>query len=190
LNSRERGTKTKSNSSKTEVSENLADMTGQTTGVLVGDGEEQEFVNIYYINESNLYGCPHVELDIGGEKLMAILDTRAQISLMPERIFEELLTIGVKAPQLPVVNGALTTMFRNKTKGIRRQALIEFEIDGVKYEQVFMILPNLEPDAILGINFLQENDVMIDVARKCFRARKGEEDCTHSFFLIHYRKTE
>jgi hypothetical protein len=50
---------------------------------------EQEVVNIYYINESNLYGCSHVQLDIGEEKLIAVLDTGAEISLMPERIFED-----------------------------------------------------------------------------------------------------
>jgi predicted aspartyl protease len=122
---------------------------------------------------------------------MAVLDTGAEISLMPEKIFKDLLAKGVKAPQLPVVNWALTTAFGNKTKRIRRQALIEFEIDGVKYEQVFMISPNLEPDAILGINFLQDNDAVRSVTEKCFRTRKCEVSCAHSFFfIIPCRKTE
>jgi len=51
------------------------------------DAREQEIVNIYYINENNLYGCPHVQLDIGEEKLIAVLDKGAEISLMPEIIF-------------------------------------------------------------------------------------------------------
>jgi len=28
-------------------------------------GEEQEFVNVYCINENNFFGCPHIQLDIG-----------------------------------------------------------------------------------------------------------------------------
>ena len=44
------------------------------------DKGEQEIVNIYYINESNLYGCPHIQLDIGEEKLIAVLDTGRNIS--------------------------------------------------------------------------------------------------------------
>jgi hypothetical protein len=94
---------------------------------------DQEFVNVYYINENNLYGCPHVQLEIGEEKSIAVLDTGAKISLMPERIFEDLLAKGLKAPQLPVVNGALITAFGNRTKRIKRQALIEFKINGVSY---------------------------------------------------------
>jgi len=45
------------------------------------DKREQEILNIYYINESKLYGCPHVQLDIGEEKLIAVLDTGAEISI-------------------------------------------------------------------------------------------------------------
>jgi len=45
----------------------------------------------------------------------------------------------------------------NRTKRIKRQAVIEFEVEGVSYEQVLMIAPNVVPDAIFGINFLKEN---------------------------------
>jgi predicted aspartyl protease len=143
---------------------------------------DQEIVNIYYINENNLYGCPHVQLDIGKEKLIAVLDTRAEISLMPEKIFESLLAKCLKVPQLPVVNGALITAFGNRTKRIKRQALVEFKINGFSYEQVFMIAPNLVPDAILGVNFLKENNVVIDLTEGRIKARKGGSDCEHEFF--------
>ena len=102
-----------------------------------------------------MYGCLHVQLDVGEAKLVAVLGTGEEISLLPERIFEDLLAKGFRAPQLPVVNGALITAFGNRKKRIKRQALIEFEIGGVSYEQVFVLAPNLVPDAILGINFLK-----------------------------------
>jgi hypothetical protein len=99
---------------------------GHSVRTSITDGKEQEIVSVYYINENNLYGCTHVQLDIGEEKLMAVLDTGADISLMPERIFEDLLAKGLRAPQLPVVNGALMAAVGNR---IKRQALVEFEID-------------------------------------------------------------
>jgi hypothetical protein len=37
------------------------------------------------------------------------LDIGAEISLLPEGIFEDLLTKGLKAPQLPAVKGVLIT---------------------------------------------------------------------------------
>jgi hypothetical protein len=49
---------------------------------------------------------------------------------MSEGTVEDLLEKGLRAPQLPVVNGAVVRAFGNGTKRINRQALIGFEIDG------------------------------------------------------------
>jgi hypothetical protein len=66
---------------------------------------------------------------------MAVLDAAAEICLMPEGTVEDLLSKGLTAPQLPAVNGALVTAFGNRKKTTKRQALFEFEIDGVSHEQ-------------------------------------------------------
>jgi hypothetical protein len=93
-----------------------------STHIAITD-EEQEVVNIYYINENNLYACTHVQLDINGETLIAVLDTEAEISLMPEKIFVDLVAKGLRAPQLPLVKRALLNVFGSKTKRVKRQAL-------------------------------------------------------------------
>jgi len=49
---------------------------------------------------------------------------------MLEGNVEDLLWKGLSVPQISVVNGALITASGNGTKGIKGQALIEFEIDG------------------------------------------------------------
>jgi hypothetical protein len=76
-----------------------------------------------------------VQLDIDKERLIAVLDTRAEMSLTSEGIFVDLLAKGLTAPQLAVVNRVLVTAFGNGTKRVKRQALIEFEIDGVSYSK-------------------------------------------------------
>jgi hypothetical protein len=60
--------------------------------------------------------------------------------------------------------------------------LIEFERDGVSYEQVFMIALNLVPDASLGIHFLKENNVVINLTEGHFKARKDGFYCENKFF--------
>ena len=60
--------------------------------------------------------------------------------------------------------------------------MIEFEMDGVSYEQVFMIALNLVPDVILGINFLKENNVVISLTEGRFKTRRDGSDCEHKFF--------
>jgi len=49
---------------------------------------------------------------------------------MLEGYVEDLLWKVLRAPQISVVNRALITASGNGTKGIKRQAFIEFEIDG------------------------------------------------------------
>jgi hypothetical protein len=45
-----------------------------------------------------------------------------------------------------------------------------------------MIAPNLVPDAILGINFLKENNVVINLTEGSFETRRDGSDCERKFF--------
>jgi len=76
----------------------------------------------------------------------------------------------------------LLNAFGNTKKRIRRQALIEFEIDGVSYELVFVVAPNVVPDAILKINFLKETNVVMNLTEGRFRTRMDGFNCEHKFF--------
>jgi hypothetical protein len=76
----------------------------------------------------------------------------------------------------------LITAFGNITKRIKRQALIEIEIDGFSHGVVFMIAPNLVPDAILRINFLKQNDVVMNLTEGRFGTRRDGFNCEHKFF--------
>ena len=165
----------------TDASSEMSERKIYSSHTSVIDKEKQEILRIYYVNENSLYGCPHVQLDVREEKLMAVLDTGTAI-LMPEGIFYNLLAKGLRAPQLPVVNGALITAFGSRTKTIKRRALIEFEIHGVSYEQVFIIALNVVPNAIFGIKFLKVNNVVINLTEGRFKTRRGGSDCEHKFF--------
>jgi len=166
----------------TDASSEMYERGSYSAHASIIDKGEQKIVNIYYTNEKNFYGCPHVQLGIGEGRLIAVLGTGGESSLMRERIFEDLLAKGLRAPQLPVVNGALITAFGRRTKRIKRQALIAFEMGGFSYEHVFMIVPNLVPDAILGINFLKENNVVINLTEGRFKTRSDGSDCQLKLF--------
>jgi hypothetical protein len=74
----------------TDASSDMSKGKSHSAHASIIDGGEQVIVSIYYINENNLYCYPHVQLDIGEEKLIAVLDTGTEISLTPEGIFERL----------------------------------------------------------------------------------------------------
>jgi hypothetical protein len=71
---------------RTDASPEGSKRESDTVHSLIIEGSEQDAVNIYNINENNLYGCSHVQLDIGDVKLKAVFDRGEEISLRPEGI--------------------------------------------------------------------------------------------------------
>ena len=68
--------------------------------------------------------------------------------------------------------------------------MIEFEIDGVSYELMFMIAPNVVPDAILRINFLKENNVVMNLNEGRFRTRRDGFNLNIGSSMIRCRRTK
>lgn len=57
--------------------------------------------------------------------------------------YDAFILCGTRVPEIPVVNGVLTTAWVSKTNKIGKQALIDFKVDGVPYEYTFMISTQL-----------------------------------------------
>lgn len=51
--------------------------------------------------------------------------------------------------------------------------MIELEIDGVSYKQVFMMGLNIQPKAILGVRFFNELNFVIILAEERFKTRRN-----------------
>jgi hypothetical protein len=127
---------------------------------------------VYVINESNLKGCPSVVLEIGDREVTAILDSGAEISVMSEEVYSNLVAGGLQPFYLPVTGGVLMSAFWARSKRIRKQALIQFKIDDECLKKVFMIAANVMADAILGVNFLTDYEVVIEFREKSFTTRQ------------------
>lgn len=62
----------------------------------------------------------------------------------------------------------LISGWRAKTERIREQAWIQFEIDGIRFDQTFMVASGLTIDAMLGTNLLCDYEVTMDFRERCF----------------------
>ena len=83
---------------------------------------------------------------------------------------------------LPMTNTLIISAVGNKSKLIRKQILRDIEIDGVRNECVFLIIPELIKPCILGISFLQEIGCRIDIGNKVIELKNPadeEEYYTH-----------
>jgi hypothetical protein len=94
---------------------------------------------------------------------------------LSENIYEQLLTA---VPQLPLENIVLATAFGKHSNRIRWQALIEFTVGKDLFEGVFMTMPQLANEAIIGCQLLKEYGISLNFSKESFKsfsyAREGE----------------
>jgi hypothetical protein len=141
---------------------------------------DQELV-IFSISGDSIQECPHVDVMIGSRKVQTLLDSGAQSCVMNEDLFNKLLDDGIEMPHLPVHNTLLQTDCGAKSRRIKRQALIDFSIDGVMYQVVALIAPNLLTDLIVGVDYLREYKVTMEFAAARFSTCIGQAVHVHSF---------
>jgi hypothetical protein len=139
---------------------------------------DQEFI-IFYISVDSIQECPHVDVMIGSKKVQTLLDSGAQSCVMNEDLFNKLLDDGIEMPHLPVHNTLLQTACGAKSRRIKRQALIDFSIDGVMYQVVGLIAPNLLKDLIVGVDYLREYKVTMEFAAARFSTCIGQAVHVH-----------
>jgi hypothetical protein len=124
---------------------------------------------VFFINEANLCKSPHEEIKVAGRIVInAILDSRSEVNLLSERLYEELTQSSVDIPVLPVEHVVLVIAFGKRLKQIKQQALIEFTVGNELFESVFMVSSQLTNEAIISCQFLKEYGVGINFDRGAF----------------------
>lgn len=110
----------------------------------------------------NLLGqCPHIHAGIGQQRMLALLDTGSQVTAVFENFYRTLLS-HKEVRELPVSNLMVSTAVGKKATPIKRHILIEIEIDNMRIENSFLVIPHLTSDMILGNDWMSRNDAIID----------------------------
>jgi len=65
---------------------------------------------------------------IGGEEVSALLDTGCELSILNGQLYNKLLLLGLNCLELPTQRLNLVSAFSERSKRIRKQALLEIQI--------------------------------------------------------------
>jgi hypothetical protein len=151
--------------------------------------DEKEEIIVQFIHDTKLNKCPHITIKFGNKKVKALMDSGSQVSLLSREICEELTESGYPTLKIPLQSTVLTTAFRNKSRRIRLQGLLDFSISSDTYEHIFLISLNLLTPVILGADFLYDNRVSIDSEDEFIKTeKKGQYADTN--LRISQEKTE
>ena len=134
---------------------------------------------MFYVNEEKLNRCPRINISTGNQNIPAVIDTGSQISLMTEELYHKPKSGGVKGLELGVQNAVLVSAFGSKTKRIRMQAMLPICIDDIVLDHIFLISPQLLTQALLGVDFCRQNNIVIDFPEQCLTMERDGKVSKH-----------
>jgi len=146
--------------------------------VTVNEGERDNEVtdNIsytLYIAESRRHECPKLQIKIPGEEIQALIDTGCEMSILNESLYNKLRHAGLQCLELPTQHVNLVSAFSNKSKTVKKQALLD--IGETKLDQVVLLSAQLLTEAILGLDFLISYGAEISFPERRISLRINEE---------------
>ena len=128
-----------------------------------------------YIAESRRHECPKLQIKSAGEEIQALIDTGCEISILNEDLYNKLRHAGLECLELRTQHVNLVSAFNNKSKRVKKQALLEVNIGGTKLDQVVLLPAHLLTEAILGLDFLINNGAEISFPERRITLRFNEE---------------
>ncbi|XP_047096631.1 uncharacterized protein LOC124709028 [Schistocerca piceifrons] len=104
---------------------------------------------------------------IGSYEVEVMLDTGAAASVISMSLYNELKQI-MNIQTLQVQNCHIISATGNKSKNVKFQVLINFTFSNIPLNYSFLVVDKLVMHCILGIDFLNEYQAIIDLGKgKC-----------------------
>jgi hypothetical protein len=128
-----------------------------------------------YIVESRRHECPKLKIKIAGEEIQVLIDMGCEMSILNENVHNELRHAGLKCPEIPIQRVNLVNAFNNRSKNVKKQALLEIDIGSTNLEEVTLLSTQLLGEASLGLDFLINYQAEISFPERRIALRLDEE---------------
>jgi hypothetical protein len=110
--------------------------------------------------------CPVIEINCAGVHSKALVDTGSIKSVISEELYEELISKKINVLELPTNNTRMVDAWGRKSHPVRKQVMVEVTIRGKMYDIICLVVKKLIYPLIIGMDFLAEHGVIIDIGEK------------------------
>jgi hypothetical protein len=105
-----------------------------------------------------------------------------ELSILNEQLYNtKLRLLGLNCLELPTQHLSLVSAFNERSKRIRKQALLEIQIGDSTVHQVVLLSPQLLTDAILGLAFLINHAAELSFPDRTVSLKINEKFCRLEF---------
>ena len=116
-----------------------------------------------------------VFITIEGKDYKTLIDTGSEISVVSENVLGELQRVNKNIPSLPVAGVTVVGVTGVRSKWVTKQVQLNVYINGIEFENTFLVVKGLNLDIILGNDFLERNKAVIDFNQRIVEFNKGHE---------------
>jgi hypothetical protein len=134
-----------------------------------------------FISKDKLKECSKVKFTIGREEVSSILDTGSELSLMSQELNSKLRDKGMNNLELPVQNINLVSAFSDKSRKVKKQAMLTLNFGELSVDQIFLIAPGLMTEVLLGVDFCVASEVKIRFPDGRFTMNIENQVIRHTF---------
>ena len=110
--------------------------------------------------------CPHIQFKIENIKIQGLIDTGSLVTCLSEDFYNRNKNQFKNCPKFPLVGIQAIGFNGSKSNKLKLQLLANVECQGHKKELIFLVVPNLVRDCILGMDSLEKLKMIIDTSDK------------------------
>ena len=132
--------------------------------------------------------CPNIEVKIQGVKTEALIDTGSEITCISESFFENNKNKFKNCEILPIVGMSVVGATGVKPVKLKHQLYADLNLNEETYSSVFIIIPKLNKNCILGADLLKKLKGRIDMDQN-YIILQNEDKQTEIKFLNNKEKS-
>lgn len=112
--------------------------------------------------------CPQIAIELNDTTVHALIDTGSKITCISEEVYAKNLALWSNCPCLPVTNLQASGFTGEKSVRIKKQILLNVKFIDQTVQLVFLIIPKLIKECILGIDAQKQLNAHFDVGNEVF----------------------
>ena len=120
-----------------------------------------------YVTEEKCCPCPRLKIKIMGKSVNALIDSGSELTCISECFYKNNVKLFENCPKLSVTGKTVRGAMDKKCKSIKMQLSFPIQVnDLISKDLIFLVVPDLNEDCILGIDMLVELKAIINTHKK------------------------
>ena len=119
------------------------------------------------MGESNEHSrCPEIDISLNGKAVTSLIVTGSEVTTISEKFYNANLEYLKSCPTLPLCRKFIKAATGTKSTRLKLQVMIPTKLNNIKLDLIYIVVPKLIKDCIIGIDTQEKLKMLIDTVAK------------------------